>query len=406
MSLLPFARLSVAALVLHSVVASAEQIEVDLPAAIERAHAAAPVAASARGDVEIARGAVLGASVPFIDNPEIEAGAGPRLIGGIPIDAEVRVEQSLEPGRRGPRRRLARAGVAKATAEMGATLRELDLEVASAYYDGLFAQRTADVAKHGEEFARRASEAAERRRKAGEITDLDANLARTALGRARSATRAAESERAAAVGRLGALIGAAPLDTIVVRGDLKVVLAPDVAALRSAVATRPDVRVLDTEGVVARAESDQARASGRPELSVWASYHREDTDSIVLGGLRLTLPVWNRAQGDQATAAARERRAREMRDATVRAGERQVADAVAAYTSAQDAVTVFETEVVPLLDDSEQLLQKTIDAGQIAVSDYLVARQEILNGRREHLERLLALAKAATAVRFVAGGAP
>jgi hypothetical protein len=42
----------------------------------------------------------------------------------------------------------------------------------------------------------------------------------------------------------------------------------------------------------------------------------------------------------------------------------------------------------------------------MAVSDYLVARQEILGGRREHLERLLALAKAAAMVRFVAGGAP
>jgi cobalt-zinc-cadmium efflux system outer membrane protein len=406
MSHLLFARLFAAALLLHSVSASAEQIEIDLPAAIERAHKAAPVAVSARGEVEISRGAAIGASVPFLNNPEVEAGIGPRLIGGRPIDAEIRVEQNLEPWRRDARRRLARAGVAMTTAEMQATLRDLDFEVVSAFYEGLFAQRTAELAKHGEEFARRASEAADRRRKAGEVTDLDANLARTAHGRARSATRAAESQRAGVVGRLAALIGATPGDTIVLRGDLKAALAPDVAALQSAVANRPDVRVLDTEGLVARTERDQARASGRPELSVWASYHREDTDSIVLGGLRLTLPMWNRAQGDKAAAVARERRARETRDATVRVGERQVVDAVAAYTSARDAVAVFETDVAPLLDDSEQLLQKTIDAGQIAVSDYLVARQEILNGRREYLERLLALAKAAAAVRFVAGGAP
>ena len=48
----------------------------------------------------------------------------------------------------------------------------------------------------------------------------------------------------------------------------------------------------------------------------------------------------------------------------------------------------------------------TIETGQIAVNDYLVARQEILSGRREHLERQLQLAKAAAAARFVAGVAP
>jgi len=83
-----------------------------------------------------------------------------------------------------------------------------------------------------------------------------------------------------------------------------------------------------------------------------------------------------------------------------------VTDALAAYALARDALDIFERDVVPVLDDSEQLLQKTMNAGQMAVSDYLVARQEILGGRREHLERLLALAKAATMVRFVAGGAP
>jgi hypothetical protein len=40
------------------------------------------------------------------------------------------------------------------------------------------------------------------------------------------------------------------------------------------------------------------------------------------------------------------------------------------------------------------------------VNDYLVARQELLDGRREYLERLLALARAAATVRFIAGGAP
>jgi len=172
------------------------------------------------------------------------------------------------------------------------------------------------------------------------------------------------------------------------------------------VASRPDIRVLEAERAEATAERDQANANALPQVSAWASYQREDTEAIVLGGLRLTLPAWNRAQGDKASATAKGRRATAGRDATLRAAERQVTDALAAYALARDAIDIFERDVVPVLDDSEQLLQKTMNAGQMAVSDYLVARQEILGGRREHLERLLALAKAATMVRFVAGGAP
>src|SRR6185503_18569556 len=400
MSHVPIARLAVAALLLPSFPVFAGQLEIDLSSALERAHNASPTAIAALGEVAIVQGAVVTAELPFIDNPEIEAGAGPRLTTARPIDAEVRVEQNLELGRRSPRRALARAGVAQAQAEVNAVLRELDLEVASAFYDAMFAERSIGLAQHAEEFAQQAAGAADRRRKAGEIMDLDANLARSALG------RAAQSERASAVGRLGALIGAAPDDIIVLRGDLRPAALPDAAALRATVASRPDIRVLEAERAEATAERDQANANALPQVSAWASYQREDTEAIVLGGLRLTLPAWNRAQGDKASATAKGRRATAGRDATLRAAERQVTDALAAYALARDAIDIFERDVVPVLDDSEQLLQKTMNAGQMAVSDYLVARQEILGGRREHLERLLALAKAATMVRFVAGGAP
>ena len=62
--------------------------------------------------------------------------------------------------------------------------------------------------------------------------------------------------------------------------------------------------------------------------------------------------------------------------------------------------------MLPALDDSEKLLGKSVDAGQLAINDYLISRQEVLSGRREYLDRLLALAKAATTVRYLAGVSP
>ncbi|MEO8841856.1 MAG: TolC family protein [Kofleriaceae bacterium] len=398
----PFARLTVAALAFHSLSASAESIEVDLHGAIDRAHRAAPEAIAARSRIREAEAGIVGAEVTFTTNPEVEGGAGPRFTGNRPIDAELRIEQDLQPWRRSPRRQLARAEVAKATADADAQVRELDLEVALAFCEALHADLEVALAQHAAELAQRGAATADRRRQAGEITDLDANLAKAALGRARSAVEAEATERAVAVGRLAALIGAGAADTVSLRGDLK----PPPLPKPSDPSSRADVRALDREADTAIAEAVQARAHGRPNIGVWLGYQREDTVGIVLAGLRLSLPIWNRAQGERAAAAAKEHRAREMRDATVHVATRQIADAVAAYQAAERAVATFEREVVPTLDDSEKLLDKTLDAGQIAVSEYLFARQELLNGRREQLDRLLALAKTAVAARYAMGVAP
>jgi cobalt-zinc-cadmium efflux system outer membrane protein len=401
MSHVSIARLALAALFLRSLPAFAEQVDLDLRGALDRAHRAAPEAVAARGRVAEAEAGLVGAGVAFTANPELEAGAGPRLLSGHPLDAELRIAQDLEPWRRAPRREVARAEVAHARAEGDASLRELDLEVSLAFYDALYADRTADLARRAEDLARRAAEAAVRRRRAGDITDLDANLVHIALGRARAEAQAAAIERTAAVGRIAALIGAGPADVVVLHGDLRPApLAEPAAGLAEA---RADVRELDRAREVAAAEHARAIASGRPELGLWAAYQREDTAAILLGGLRMTLPIWNRAQGDRTAARAKERRAIETREATVRAASRQIADAFAAYANARETADAYERDIVPLLEDSERLLERTVEAGQIAISDYLVARQELLNGRRAHLERLLALAKAAAGARYAAG---
>ncbi|HEY0250786.1 MAG TPA: TolC family protein [Kofleriaceae bacterium] len=395
----PIARLIVTALVCYSVSASAEAI--DLHAAIERAHRAAPGAVAARGRVAEARAGVVGAAVPFTENPVVEGGAGPRLSPGNPLDAEIRIEQDLEPWRRDPRRRHAAAEVERVAAEADAQLRELDREVALAFYDALFAERALVLAEHAVALAQRGASVADRRRRAGEITDLDANLAKAALGRARAAAEAATAIHDGALGELAVLIGAGPDEPIMLRGDLKAT-QPPIASL----ATRADVRALDREAEVAITEAAQARAAARPAVGVWLGYQREDTESIVLAGLRFSLPIWNRAHGERAAATAKEHRARDTRAAIVHAASRQVADASAAFAAASRAVATFEREVLPVLDDSEQLLDKTFDAGQVAVNDYLFARQELLAGRREYLERLLAAAKAAVEARYALGVAP
>ena len=396
--MLPLYRAAIAAaLVIYVRSASAETITVDLHGAIERAHRVAPLAAQLHGEIAEAEAGVTGANVAFVANPEIEADAGPRFIHSN-IDADAQVAQPLELGRRGPRRALARAELNRARASADANLRALDLAVATAFYETVHADRVVDLAKRTEDLAKRAADVADRRRKAGDVTDLDADLARAAAGRARSAALAAASERATAAGKLAAWIGAAAGDTIVVTADLRQLAAP-----AAATAKRADLRALDAALGVGEAEHANAAANARPDLGVFVAFRREGGDPIVLGGLRLSLPLWNRGQGEKARADAHASAAREQLAATTRVASREVGDAGEAFAHAKDAVDAYERDVLPALDDAELLLDKSIAAGQLAINEYLVVRQELVTGRREYLDRLLALAEAHAAFQFAVG---
>jgi len=399
-------RLACAALIaLLAAPAHAESLTIDLPTALERARQRAPRAVSALARVGEARARRVGARVLFTQNPEIQVGAGRRYGTPRTLAADAQLTQPLELMRRAPRIDVANAELERAHAVSESELRELSLEVTQAFYDARYSDLAVELAERNVRLATRGADVARRRRRAGDLTDLEVNLATIALGRARASLEAARAERAASVGRLGALIGAAPADVITLAGDLEPA-ALTLDTLRGAVAQRADVRAIEAEARVARAQETLADVSAWPDVGVWFGYEREEGDSIVLGGLVLTLPVWNRAQGERAAARARLRRAELERVAVVTSASRQVLDAFEAYLRARDGVDIFERDVLPTLADSESLLERSLDAGQITVNDYLVARQEILSARREHLERKLALARAAASARFVAGVTP
>ena len=399
------ARLAAAAFTLSASTASADDVVLDLPAVLARAEAA-PAAVAARARIDLARAARVGAAVRFTDNPELELEGGPRLGDTTTTDVSVAIGQTFAlGGGRGARRAVAEAGVAQAEAAADAALLAVQREAALAFLRALHAERVAEASRAASELAERAAEAAERRLRAGDVTDLDVELARAAAGRASAAVLAAGAERAAAVAALAPLVGLAAGDTVTLRGDLRApALAP--AELDGALARRADLRALDGERAVAEAEGRLARASGAPSLGLWLGYAHEEDAELVRGGLRVTLPLWERGQGGRAEARARSARASAEAQVARAAATREVADAQAVYEQARAAADRFEAEVLPRLERAEALLVRGLDAGALTVGEVLVARQELLAGRREHLDRLLAVAEARVTALFAAGVTP
>ena len=180
------ARLVCAALLLLCPVADAAPLTIDLPGALARARERAPDAVVARSRIGEANARRAGASVLFTQNPEVQVGAGRRLGDPATLAVQAQLTQPLELARRGPRIRVADAEIGHARAESEAQLRELGFAVTNAFYEARFADFAVELAQRNQEVATRAADATARRRKAGDITDLDVNLAKIALGRARA----------------------------------------------------------------------------------------------------------------------------------------------------------------------------------------------------------------------------
>ncbi|MBK7076045.1 MAG: TolC family protein [Myxococcales bacterium] len=402
----PIARLSAAALAMSHVPARADEVVLDLAAALARATTAAPATIAARGHTAEAQAARVGAQVRAA-NPALALGVGPRFAGDATVDLHLELAQPVGTG--APRRArlaVADAAIAHAAAEAREVERAARRATARAFVDALYAERLVATLADAVALAEHAAAVAARRRAAGDATDLDVDRARIAVGRARAAGHAAEAERARTLGELAGLIGLAADDTLRVTGALDVDPPLALAPLAAAADDRPELRRLDAEAALARAEARLAHADARPAVELSVAYDREADEQRVLGGVRVTWPLWDRGQGPAAIAGARATRVAAERAAAARAARREVADAFAVYQRARAAVAGFEADVLPALDDSEALVTRGVDAGTLTIADYLVARQELLDGRRAYLEHLRDRAQARVAALLAAEVTP
>src|SRR3990172_6572560 len=132
-----------AAMCLQAGTASAQSRSLTLADAFARAREQAPQIASARLALEETRGRLLGASLRFQANPEIDVGLGNRQgTGSRFTDFQIGLGQSLEPGsRRSARIAGASAAIAQSSADVDEITRMVLRSAAAAYYRAVHANQ-------------------------------------------------------------------------------------------------------------------------------------------------------------------------------------------------------------------------------------------------------------------------
>jgi cobalt-zinc-cadmium efflux system outer membrane protein len=363
-----------------------------LPEILAYARERAAQIVSARLAQEEVRGRLLGASVRFQANPEIDAAIGNRSASdGRFTDYEFAFGQSFEPSsRRSARIAAANAAIVGSSATVDEVTRSVLRAAASSYYRAVHADERIRLLNAAFDLASRVYSSADRRFRAGDIAVLDVNIAKASLARARADREGAEASKASALGELRQLLR----QDVAVDGTLPrpsdVVLAE---AIQSA-SQRPELQSLAAAVQEAEAELRLGQSFSKPEYGVGVRYSREEGDQIVLGAITITLPMFSKGQEQRAVAGARAARLRSDLDAAKARIETEVRTAFDSYNRRLTAVHVLETDAIPGLDENEQLSARSFEVGQIGLPDLLLIRRELLDTRFQFLDALLEAALA------------
>lgn len=361
---------------------------------LARAREQAPQIVSARLAMEEARGRLLGASVRFQTNPEIDAAVGNRNGPETRFtDFELGLGQSFEPrARRSARIAGANAAIAQSSANIDEVTRTVLRLAASAYYRAVHANERIRLLNATHELAVRVYATADRRFKAGDIAVLDVNIARTSLARVRAEREGAEASKVLALGELRQLLRLE--NDVGVDGSLARPGDTDLNAVLQTASQRPELRGLEAAIAEAEAELRLGLSFSKPQYGVGVRYSREEGDQIVFGGMTVTLPLFSKGQEQRAVGSARAARLRAALDAARTRVQQEVRAAFDAYNRRLAAVRVLEAEAIPGLDENEQLTTRSFEVGQLGLPELLLIRREFQDTRSQYLDALLEAALA------------
>lgn len=382
-----------------------QETTLTLGQAMDLARQRAPLILSAKGRIEEARGRLAGALVRFRDNPLIEFDAGPRFLPNGRLAAiDVGVSQNLElGGKRDARIEGAQAGIARETAVSEDTLRGLLRDVGSAFLRALWAEKRLSLLQSSEKLAADFLATAQKRRDAGDIADLELNLAKTSAVRARSEVRGATVDLTEALGDLRVFLGMNAEERIAIRGDLSEKKDYDIKFLLAASAERPDMKAIAAELREAEAEVRLGNSFQWPELAVGGKYTRDEGDNIVQGGVKITLPIFSKGQELQAVGNARAARLRTDLEALRRAARSEVKTAFAIQEFREETVEELEKTALPSLEENDELAKRSYEEGELGLAELIFLRRENLETRLLYANSLLEAALSSLNLEFKAG---
>ncbi|GFO56361.1 RND transporter [Geomonas sp. Red276] len=317
-------------------------------------------------------------------NPVLETGLDNGWLTGSPDESTFTIALSQEfptMGKREKRRAVARRELETFDRRLDDSGRLLGEEVKVTFYDLVLARRRVELASRSLSLARQLLAVAKERLDAGDIPELDLNLARVEVARSEERKNEAERELVPAANRLRQQTGLEPAGQLEPDDDLERTLPlPDPLRLKElALERRPDLKALASEKGRGEAEIELAQAGRVPDLTAGIGYQRQNSsfeiggvtgkqhDNLVTLKLSVPLPLFDRNQGALREAQARTGSA-EARYRYLKSGiEREVETAYARLAAAGKSVALYRNGILPQLEENLKLVQEAYRLGEAGI---------------------------------------
>jgi cobalt-zinc-cadmium efflux system outer membrane protein len=375
---------------------------------IELGRTRAPSVRVAETRIVESRGRLVGARVLLPENPALEVDAGPswgtQRTTDLDLDATLTTPIPLG-GRRNKRIASAEAGIDRDTQLARDARRNAVGDALAAYYQMLHAKARIELAQTRKMLADDLLQTATERKKAGDVAQLEVNVAAAEVARADSEILAEQANLSRARAQLAIALGLPSADAIDVGGRLDD-RAPFDALANGRASERPDVAAARAEVTGSVSDIALADAARFPDVSFRVGYKRDIEGDAVLAGFAISLPFFERGQGVRAEARARRDRAVVELDARQSAAAVEVEAARTTYRTAVEAMKGLDERGLRLAIQNEDMARQSYRAGKIDLPTLLLVRREALDTRREYLQRQLEAALAGVELTSAIGEVP
>ena len=368
--------------------AAAAAEPLSLPKAIELALEGNPEVAAAKRQWEATEGQVLqGRSRP---NPELAYSLEDTRSKTRTQSWQLNLPVELG-GKRAARTKAAEKTREQAQAQLAELQATVRANVAAAYFDVLTAQERLVLARDSAALAKSSTDTVSKRVAAGKVSPVEESKARVAEAGVRVELAQAASEQRNALSRLFALLGRIDAPYTVLEGKAEnLPSVPSLADLQPLISSAPGV-------VLARIEVDRREALTALELSkrvpdvtvsVGMQRSNETQRNVLLFGVSVPLPVFDRNQGNLLEALKLEDKARdELQAATVRLHS-EVAQARERLSTITAEVQSLQQDVLPGAKSAYDAATIGFENGKFNFLEVLDAQRTYFTAKSQYLKAL------------------
>lgn len=337
-----------------------------------------PAILAARARLDTAKGREQAATRP-IYNPELaldveDAATRTNTIG---------INQTIDWGnKQGGRQGVASHEVAAARASLNGVLQRVagELCMSLGRYQTALSRRV--LAQRRASLMNRFSDLAGKRRRAGDLNQVDFELAQLAATQAQLQLAQADADRISAVESLAILVGEDRQDWPSLPESLPVIRAFDAETL---VSDQPRLQAQKARIAAARSKLALRVRAQSPDPTIGIRGGRDGSEQLI--GLSLSIPLFvrnnYRAEVDIANAELIQKQ-REGQGIYQRA-RAQLTSAEKRYQIARKAWLLWQNQGQPSIDKQVDILERLWRAGELSTTAYLVQLNQTINTRAEAL---------------------